>query len=896
MYNTDSDRRTSMAKCAASIDDQRAPKRARITEGTYPSPRLVAPSPKADEGAWRILETFLTTDATYPQTEEAFMSYLGDRYSAEDWKDALAALFSGDGNDSIALANLRALKAIHVSQASTVSLNMTNTANNPPIATTSKSASNRNCRSRRPFNPYINDEAEVEDDDEDEEDNNKDGLLNRFIDDQARESDEDFDGEAEGRNDSSVQAPNITALPGPSAKNRLAAAIDDIVGRYQEKPGDSSRGDLPYKAVWSPSTIKNWMYLLLVHRTVTQYIAEHLQSKGFAVTVLAWVPGQLYVVSDSPRMISASLPPSHSLSVREYQRISEEEREAVECLNIKLPQPSWVRIKHGKYKDTIAYVFNSEQSNLFVEVLVPPRDFPYPMPKGSVSLLDHSHLLKDNTVAKIIRGEEISRWDTSFVKKTIVAFSMQFLRAGNAVRVIQGAVCSEIGKVQVSKYYLDRRPMHHTFQPRLPAQQHYEPPPDESIQVGDHIKVLAGEHMGKCGIVSWFSAGATQLWFCETNSIFIEDETKCSLGPPVIHVTATFVQRMHLPQTITYTTDRGYDVRPGDVVSVAHGPEYQTKGIVQSVDFPNAHLTILSESDQSLIDVPIRFMVKLCNAPLDSFRKIINDEVFLIGGDRKGFRATLHSVGEENCIMAPHGQVRIRVKCKDVATKYGMRLNDSSSLWTSWSANPQAEDASNTAADPSSTIDSGSSSVDPGSSTLDPWTVDAQDIQDSINARAEKSKDNGPGPLPWLMSKEFASQLLTYHALFKVSLKFNGGGGKLHRRFVSTACPDPFCGANGPAPEGSVAVFCALSNKGATLQHYHIPARDLCPAPPCRKNQLCLILDGAFRGQIRIVSKCNVKLNTAELVFSKDSDAPGITLRFDQICLVELSGQMMSES
>ncbi|KIK35175.1 hypothetical protein CY34DRAFT_17198 [Suillus luteus UH-Slu-Lm8-n1] len=215
---------------------------------------------------------------------------------------------------------------------------------------------------------------------------------------------------------------------------------------------------------------------------------------------------------------------------------------------------------------------------------------------------------------------------------------------------------------------------------------------------------------------------------------------------------------------------------------------------------------------------------------------------------------------------------------------------DSSSLWTSWSATP--EDA-NTAADPSSIIDSSSSSVDPASSTLDPWTVDAQDIQDSIDARAEKSEDNGPGPLPWLMSKEFASQLLTYHALLKVSLKFNGGGGKLHRRFVSTACPDPFCGANGPAPEGSVAVFCASSNKGATLQHYHIPAGDLCPAPPRRKNQLCLILDGAFRGQIRIVSKCNVKLNTAELVFSKDSDAPGITLHFDQICLVELSGQMI---
>jgi ribosomal protein L24 len=137
-------------------------------------------------------------------------------------------------------------------------------------------------------------------------------------------------------------------------------------------------------------------------------------------------------------------------------------------------------------------------------------------------------------------------------------------------------------------------------------------------------------------------------------------------------------------QTITYTKEKGYDVRPGDVVSVARGPEYQAKGVVQSVDLPKARLRLLSENDQSLvstlqhdssisdlsqIDVPIGFVVKLCNAPLDSFRKVINDEVFLIGGDRKGFRATLYSIGTENCVVAVHGQARITVKCQDVVTR-----------------------------------------------------------------------------------------------------------------------------------------------------------------------------------------------------------------------------------
>jgi hypothetical protein len=73
-----------------------------------------APSPLTDSGAWDILEQYLTTDMTYPQMEKAFSAYLGKRYITDDWKDARDALFSGDGCDSIALTNLRALRARHM--------------------------------------------------------------------------------------------------------------------------------------------------------------------------------------------------------------------------------------------------------------------------------------------------------------------------------------------------------------------------------------------------------------------------------------------------------------------------------------------------------------------------------------------------------------------------------------------------------------------------------------------------------------------------------------------------------------------------------------------------------------------------------------------------------------
>lgn len=144
------------------------------------------------------------------------------------------------------------------------------------------------------------------------------------------------------------------------------------------------------------------------------------------------------------------------------------------------------------------------------------------------------------------------------------------------------------------------------------------------------------------------------------------------------------------------------------------------------------------------------------------------------------------------------------------------------------------------------------------------------------------------GPLPWLMKKEFASTLLMYHVVLKVSLSFMGG--RLHKRFVSTACPNPFCGANGPAPENCVAAFCTSNGMGGAIQHYHIPAHDLSPAPPHKKNQQCLILDGEHHGAILTIVKCNVKKNTVEMFTNTSiTTAPlvPVTLRFDQICLVE---------
>ncbi|KAG2362079.1 hypothetical protein BDR07DRAFT_1485204 [Suillus spraguei] len=69
-----------------------------------------------------------------------------------------------------------------------------------------------------------------------------------------------------------------------------------------------------------------------------------------------------------------------------------------------------------------------------------------------------------------------------------------------------------------------------------------------------------------------------------------------------------------------------------------------------------------------------------------------------------------------------------------------------SNVWSTWSASSEVDKAHD------ATL-----SINPTSSTHDPWTVDAQD------AKGENLPDSSP--LPWLMSKEFLSKLLTYHVL-----------------------------------------------------------------------------------------------------------------------------------
>ncbi|KAG1809292.1 uncharacterized protein BJ212DRAFT_1302541 [Suillus subaureus] len=319
-----------MSKHIASNDDMPTAKHLRIDEGSQTAPL-------ADEGAWRILEDYLTTSMTYPQMEEAFQSYLAQH-----------ALFSGDGDDDVALENLHVVKAKHMPQTPCVH----------KVCSTMDRQLSRACvqplckptKHLQLKNPYLDLYAGEDDDKEEvEEGFNDEGKEDAGEDDDEEEVEEDFNDE--GKEDNN-HVWKVMHLPGLSSAARFTAIINHLA------------------------------------RNITDYVAKHLQKKELCVIVSAWIAGQLYVLADGPKTISDSLPFSLYLTVKQYVHISDEEHEVVEQSHRKIPNPAWVRIKHEKYKGNIAQVFDSDLPNNFIVVLVPPQDFPYSMPHRSWSLLD----------------------------------------------------------------------------------------------------------------------------------------------------------------------------------------------------------------------------------------------------------------------------------------------------------------------------------------------------------------------------------------------------------------------------------------------------------------------------------------------------------------------------
>ncbi|KAG1859463.1 hypothetical protein C8R48DRAFT_673996 [Suillus tomentosus] len=102
------------------------------------------------------------------------------------------------------------------------------------------------------------------------------------------------------------------------------------------------------------------MYVFTVHVTTREFLAKHLQKRGFPVIVSPWIPAHLYMTSNNPLTIMAAVHDSLKVSIKKWDCVHNDEETTVNTLHLKYPYPAWVRIKQGKYMGAIAYIFDSD--------------------------------------------------------------------------------------------------------------------------------------------------------------------------------------------------------------------------------------------------------------------------------------------------------------------------------------------------------------------------------------------------------------------------------------------------------------------------------------------------------------------------------------------------------
>ncbi|KAG0692134.1 hypothetical protein DFH29DRAFT_883000, partial [Suillus ampliporus] len=270
-----------MSKRATSNDDAPITKRIRIDNRNQTEPL-------ADKCAWAILEQFLTTDMSY-EMGEALSCTLSNRYSPDDLEGIsrctiFRTYIRGSAPNDSSLAERRSSSArvpkfvVRASQTTLVT----------------KSLPRSGCR---------------EEDDEEE-------------------------SEAGTHDTSPSDSWKVTSMPGSSSAARFATAIDGMTHRFEATQRSSS-----HDCHAIPSSISDLipsvglqdgrMYLLHVQRNVTDYIAAHLRKRKNLTSRY------------SPKTIAKSLPFCSTSPMKQYVRISDEEREVVERSYNKLPNPAW---------------------------------------------------------------------------------------------------------------------------------------------------------------------------------------------------------------------------------------------------------------------------------------------------------------------------------------------------------------------------------------------------------------------------------------------------------------------------------------------------------------------------------------------------------------------------
>ncbi|KAI6127301.1 hypothetical protein F5141DRAFT_1060864 [Pisolithus sp. B1] len=824
-----------------------------------------------DPSAWCLMMDWAQDKIGFSELDDRMRAY-GPRYIPEEWKVLIDKVFmlSDPGVESTSSPSLVIERAMESQGISLLAA--------PPApsfrastrsTSSSQSATRRCCKScrvtqnkRHKLNSSIFLDIDTEDKGEEDE---------------GEEEEED----EEGRHNYGPQQ------VGPSGKGSYLRTINTLCERFHCGAREATVSNDPL-VTQLPTSIfpppHNNIYIVEFYSASARTFAfEYVKTQGFEVTTLPWLPHRLYVEASCPLEVQRSLPPSHCQSYKEIVLLPPQEGMSILVYKAwqVLPTRNWVRIKQSAYKGDIGYIEESTESEAVV--LVAPRQLPYDLPEesGERTRFDvELARLADLDFVPILSpsGAEIGyscsgqQFVHGLLRLTLPVNTLEVFKIGDTVEVIAGPFCRETGyvvalhertlvlvvmqpdktsdNIEVSKFVVQSQLPEHILSlgPEDNEPQLVHPLPGDKALPGDLVCAHCGPYTGRTGIIEWIGSDSKVWVFMHRKGKGKEDVLADEENPaPSQTVVAMNVSDLRIerpPNTLTFTKDKGYNVAVGDTVEVVRGQWRDSQGIVKAVDLTKASLDIVRPTDGVQINVPITFSHKIMERFEHGLLKFVGRDVWVIAGDKKGSRATLHTIGRMSSWVGLFGQP-IQLKNNQITTPSGMLL-DGTLL------PPQLQRALKALHSRSFIMPVVPRSVTPPPSP-GPSNVGLSDAWTITPANITQTQTPDYGDVPWLFEPDFCD-FKSFHLGFNVSVGFTQVS--LGKHVVQTVCPDRFTGQNGSAPLGSICITVTRHNAGSAIQHLTIPARYLKPVNPTGKNQLCLILKGPQAGQVVRIKKC----------------------------------------
>ncbi|KAH7905472.1 hypothetical protein BJ138DRAFT_1118437 [Hygrophoropsis aurantiaca] len=603
---------------------------------------------------------------TYAELEEKIKKHLGSQYWSEDWREANSALWSGDGDDAVALANrlfevrdryllprARASSPRLGSSAGTERWNGTiddiamryNIGVNADHHISSSAIDPHDIATWQVMGRYARGEISfhsMQTSINFEYDLEESKYWDRLIDELIRLPDQERAMLREKYRFTACKHELIRLPDQERAVYMNNKSLEEYLQSVRQSQGPvpssstNSRTSLPGTSAAPSQSIscptsstdnesqlgelaQTW-WMIYTPVAQTQFLVDHLQQAGTSAFRHPYIQGRFYAEVSSPSALRQLLPPSHRGSILNYIAVPPLEVPALfhlppaevptmfHCPPMEIP--AWYRMKTGPYKRDIAYgqaLSEKSKANCNVRRLL---NIPISQPDGTITTSSEDDALQvHNGNPYIRRLLLLRRIKVRPSVSTLNAYAAQFWREGIRMRIFHGTWKGQLARL--CSVALET----HTAVVELlldsssvdicisHIKQHFSP--------GDIIRVIAEDYQPSLG--SSAHRGSADQWghiiLVEGNQLtFIDTVSKAEIQISD-YLVQSYTPDQPVQSSVGIVTQAAGEpsdrIQLGDIVEVIHGPSIGMSGMVTWLDPQFAEVTFFNVEQNQNVTVPI---------------------------------------------------------------------------------------------------------------------------------------------------------------------------------------------------------------------------------------------------------------------------------------------------